>query len=80
VHDRDAGVLGLVLSEELVGVAEVVERGDGEGDVTALGTGVGGRAAAGGDQGDSGAPAMAALAVVRRERITVHSFVCVGGG
>jgi len=54
VHDRDAGVLGLVLREELVGVAEVVEGGDGEGDLTAFGTGVGRRAAAGGDEGDRG--------------------------
>ena len=54
VHDRDAGVLGLVLREHLVGVAEVVERGDRKGDVTPGFRGLGRAAAARCDEGEGG--------------------------
>ena len=55
VHDRDVRVLVHVLLEELVGVAEVVERGDGQFDrlaaVSAV-AGAGARRTTGCDDGD----------------------------
>ena len=52
LHDGDVRVRVHVLLEELVGVAEVVERRDGQFDRPVLRTGVGRRRTSGGDDGD----------------------------
>ena len=73
----DAGVLGLVLREHLVGVAEVVERGDREGDVTPGLRGLG-RAAARGEKGECCGARNGGCRSAASCKIHGHSFVCVG--